>query len=499
MISRLIFILLFSSFASYSFSQEPEYTQSGYTSLSIHLSGKVPAGLPEIAMLHVSNPFVQDKPAKFNVVNDSTMMLSFYTFGPTTVYFQLDKQMKTSVLLPNQQDELHLHYTGGQDYTLDYRGHFKELFDGSDMFYDAVREYFSSDYFMTYQPASYKTAVEFRDDILQRIANLKEGLGKNISSPLIRRLFEIGMENNNKNYHLFDYYESTFWTYTADKSEERTNQKVEIPERGLAYYTGIITAQYADTTSLLAANFNLLHNIRQSLAPELLPIWEIGFEAYLNRLEALFGSVFPQSENLFYDLMLAGAYIDQINQDQPLSVGQRYEVATHFKNKHLSNYILYQDDLSMSKRNFGSAVSGTHYFPFDQNNKEVLGHILAKYKGKVVVMDFWATWCGPCLEAHELIKPVKAHYVDRDDVVFVYLTNETSDYLRWKDYVSVLGGEHYYLYNGQHSAICDRYGITSIPSYLIFDKKGELSSSSLGGYMGSEKAKEWIEKALVGK
>ena len=166
MLFRLTFILLFSSFVYYSFSQEPEYTQSGYTSLSIHLSGKIPGELPEITMLHVSNPFVLDKPTKFNVVNDSTMILSFYTFGPTTVYFQLDKHIRISILLPNQQDELHLHYTDGKSYTIDYQGRFKELFDGSDMFYDAVRESISSDYFVAFSPATYKTAVEYRDDIL---------------------------------------------------------------------------------------------------------------------------------------------------------------------------------------------------------------------------------------------------------------------------------------------------------------------------------------------
>lgn len=495
MILRLIFILLFNSFASYSLSQELEFTQSGYTSLSIHLSGKIPGELPEITRLHVSNPFFQDKPVRFDVVNDSTMVLSFYTFGPTTVYFQLDRHMKISVLLPNQQDELYLHYTDGKDYTVDYRGRFKELFDGSDMYVDAVNGYFSSDYFVAYTPAAYKTAVEYRDDILQRIGNMIEGLGQNITSPLIRQFFKIGMENNSKNHFLFDHYKSTFWGYTADRSKDSSNQQIQVPERGVPYYTGIITAQYADTNYLSALSFNILRNIRQSPALDLRPISEIGFRATKNSLEALFGSVFPQGGDLFYDMMLAGAYIDQINQDRTLSVLQRYEVATHFKNKYLSNYILYQDDMTIRRSNV-SAGSGVHHLPFDKDEQAVLSNILAKYKDKVVVMDFWATWCGPCIEAHDLIKSVKARYANRDNVVFVYLTNETSDYVRWKDYVSALGGEHYYLYNGQHQVICDQYDITSIPSYLIFNKNGELSHSSLGGYMGNEKAIVWIDEAL---
>lgn len=90
----------------------------------------------------------------------------------------------------------------------------------------------------------------------------------------------------------------------------------------------------------------------------------------------------------------------------------------------------------------------------------------------------------------------KAKYRDRDDVVFVYVTNQSSEPAKWNEYVKTVAGEHYYLYSSQQSEIGETYEFKYIPTYLIFDKKGELSAmNSDGGYMGNEKAIEWMEKA----
>jgi thiol-disulfide isomerase/thioredoxin len=133
---------------------------------------------------------------------------------------------------------------------------------------------------------------------------------------------------------------------------------------------------------------------------------------------------------------------------------------------------------------------------YDQSKESVLQDILGRYKGKVVVVDVWATWCGPCIEASGKIKSVKEKFSE-DDVVFVYLTDEGSDQHRWKELADFIGGEHYYLYRNQYKNINKQFSIETIPSYLIFGKDGQLVEKYLGGYMGNEKLTEWLNAVLA--
>lgn len=49
--------------------------------------------------------------------------------------------------------------------------------------------------------------------------------------------------------------------------------------------------------------------------------------------------------------------------------------------------------------------------------------------GKVVVIDAWATWCGPCRQQAPHLKQIQEKYADRDDVVFIGLTDENAETL----------------------------------------------------------------------
>lgn len=142
------------------------------------------------------------------------------------------------------------------------------------------------------------------------------------------------------------------------------------------------------------------------------------------------------------------------------------------------------------------AKTGNVYFKTydDVAPEEIEQLILDKYKNKVVFIDVWATWCGPCRAGHKQMIPLKEEMKNKD-VVFVYITSQTSPVATWNVMIKDIDGEHYYLTREQYNHLLDKYESQGIPTYLLFDKTGRLSFKSIGSRSNEEFKKE-IEKVL---
>lgn len=124
-----------------------------------------------------------------------------------------------------------------------------------------------------------------------------------------------------------------------------------------------------------------------------------------------------------------------------------------------------------------SADAGKLLLKDVQGRATSLNRLLEKHKGKVVYLDFWASWCLPCREEMPPSAKLRERYGGKD-VVFVYLAyNDRED--SWKKAVEqegLAGVEHCYLItNSKNSAVLERLKLETIPRYLIFDKKGRLA------------------------
>ncbi len=121
--------------------------------------------------------------------------------------------------------------------------------------------------------------------------------------------------------------------------------------------------------------------------------------------------------------------------------------------------------------------------------------IMAKYKGKVVYVDFWATWCGPCRSGIEQIKPLKEEMAGKD-VVFVYITGPSSPENTWSNMIPGIKGEHYRVSNDEWNFLCGKFNISGIPHCILVGKRGEVINPKLG-HMDNGSLKAELEKRMI--
>lgn len=122
---------------------------------------------------------------------------------------------------------------------------------------------------------------------------------------------------------------------------------------------------------------------------------------------------------------------------------------------------------------------------------------MAALKGKVIVIDFWATWCTPCMAAMPGMKMALERYKDNPDVVFFFIdTMERGE--GYKEYVpQVMEARGYHDFNvlydaendkGRHGVLFEKYGaqfgMSGIPQKMVIDREGYARWVS-GGYFGN--------------
>jgi len=132
----------------------------------------------------------------------------------------------------------------------------------------------------------------------------------------------------------------------------------------------------------------------------------------------------------------------------------------------------------------------------DQNGKE---HKLSEYKGKVVFLNFWATWCPPCIEEMPHIEELYKEYnLNKDEVVILGVTGirdqteqEIKDFLDENNYTfpTVID---------KTGEIFTNYNISSYPTTFMIDKDGKIYGYTVGA-LSKDIMKQIIKQTLEGK
>jgi thiol-disulfide isomerase/thioredoxin len=107
----------------------------------------------------------------------------------------------------------------------------------------------------------------------------------------------------------------------------------------------------------------------------------------------------------------------------------------------------------------------------DINGKKISLKSLA---GKVVVVDVWATWCGPCKAEIPHLKKLTAEMKGKD-VEFVSIgTDKEADKEKWKQFVKDQQLDGIQLYDPSGRSVITYYKIPGIPRFMVFDKQGNI-------------------------
>lgn len=131
---------------------------------------------------------------------------------------------------------------------------------------------------------------------------------------------------------------------------------------------------------------------------------------------------------------------------------------------------------TLSRVSVGNQAPG--FAQADENNKPV---VLSSYKGKYVLLEFWASWCSPCrAESPNVLQAYKKYKDKGFDVLSVSLDHEKDKWLQavkkdgllWKQ-VSDL--------NGWKNAVAVLYGINAVPANFLIDPTGKIVAQNLRG------------------
>jgi thiol-disulfide isomerase/thioredoxin len=99
-------------------------------------------------------------------------------------------------------------------------------------------------------------------------------------------------------------------------------------------------------------------------------------------------------------------------------------------------------------------------------------------RGKVVILDFWATWCGPCKQASPYMEKLYKKYRSKGLVVVGAETLDKGDPAQAKAYAA--GHGYTYPFTTKNEALTTALGVPGLPSFVIIGKDGRIARTQTG-------------------
>lgn len=419
-----------------------------------------------------------------------TRTIAILNVSSETMYYcicaiGLEQEKETQINISfDDKDEMKISAKGGLDLSADEMTKMCEALRSFEMNNDTPGDYHKM------------TPKEFAD------YNLNNNLKKRMSVAMDSIVLSERIKNNLINSFNLRFLKGRLFYYKecAEESFERANNgaladyKAVEPDK--EYYSFLSKYNLNDPQYLYCYSY---HDFMKAfLVIKAFNIPKIGntpVEEWLKGVKNSVKNVVGFNSGMFYDMLAANAYDQQMSYGtEALTNKQLANIRNYFKadKKAIGDILLKKNEETVKtlESNKDLKVNKTPAV----TKEKLMEAIIAKYKGKVVLVDFWATWCGPCVSAFKEMKPLKNELKGKD-VVFVYITSASSPKERWEGQIKQIGGEHYYLTKDEMNYLRENLDFGGIPTYLIYDTNGVLKNK-VTGFPGNNSMLEMINSEL---
>ncbi len=158
---------------------------------------------------------------------------------------------------------------------------------------------------------------------------------------------------------------------------------------------------------------------------------------------------------------------------------------------------IYHSIIEKPSSSFYASQNGQKAYLFSAEDKFGNDFNLKKFLGKVIFIDVWATWCGPCIKHRPKVLEFAEKFDNRDDVeiLFVSVDSSKDKWLSFLEKEKKELGTNLFIENGMRTEFGNKYNTKSIPSYILIGKDGKIINSNINE--PSLTIEKEIEKALL--
>ena len=158
----------------------------------------------------------------------------------------------------------------------------------------------------------------------------------------------------------------------------------------------------------------------------------------------------------------------------------------------------YQKIFSDKKKEFADLMPGNIAPPLQGISPEGKVCSLNDFKGKVIFVDIWATWCSPCIKALPHMSELQEKLGNNKNLIFLFLSND-QDEKKWKNYLlehPEFKGVHLRARKEEDRPFENAWKGGGIPRYMLIDQEGKIIDA-FAKNNSYKKLQEIIEKVLL--